>query len=418
MRYPTLRTSIPFFVLFALQFSCSGGTDAANPDPVVPQQREPKDEKPLDTSICTKEKADEIDLNQQPVDLSGRIGGAQEDEDTKRYCIILEQHSKMSFILGGHSDYLNLEIHNDTNEDGALSEEELLWYTEGSSQLELEPILERGVYVISVREEFGASDTENEFSLKISAEEKPTMEEDPGAEPKDAALLENWEGAQVIQDFVGETDKYDTFKFSFTSHSIFAIDTSDLEDKIQIYLYQDHNKDGILAESEKVWSREYLRWSIARGDYFLVVHAKADFRDSNTTYTISLTNTTAPALEVDPGDSPDGSAQDLGVLGANATVRQDYVGYGDTDDYYRFSLPKETTVTAELSDLQEDITVSLVQDTNNDGILGSDETLEARDGSQPRVSQILPPGTYFIRVEGAWWLGNQQSTYTLSAMAQ
>ncbi|MFV1980394.1 MAG: pre-peptidase C-terminal domain-containing protein, partial [Rhodothermia bacterium] len=77
------------------------------------------------------------------------------------------------------------------------------------------------------------------------------------------------------------------------------------------------------------------------------------------------------------------------------------VGALDADDYYKFTLDAAATVTAQISELNEDLDVAIVADINGNGVHDSNETLEFTSGGgkgRQRVVEELAPGTYFFWV--------------------
>jgi hypothetical protein len=115
-------------------------------------------------------------------------------------------------------------------------------------------------------------------------------------------------------------------------------------------------------------------------------------------------------------------ARPMGTVTGTTTVKSfyDYIeqnfGPGsDTADYYSFTLPSTCTVTLKTVGVDgEDLSLSLIQDKNNNGVLDGGETLtQSKNVNSPKeqVARTLAPGKYLVLVSGF----NGATNYNLAA---
>ena len=102
---------------------------------------------------------------------------------------------------------------------------------------------------------------------------------------------------------------------------------------------------------------------------------------------------------IDPGNTLT-SAFNIGMLIDSYSV-QDFVGNSDSNDYYRFTLARDSNFNLSLGGLNANADVKLIQDKNNNGVVDYDETIAGSyaSGTNPdSISRALTTGTYYIQV--------------------
>src|SRR6185436_17972415 len=104
------------------------------------------------------------------------------------------------------------------------------------------------------------------------------------------------------------------------------------------------------------------------GTYFVqVVGATQSFTTSSGGgYTLELTS--------DLAGNKLGVARNLGTL-AHDLVLLDFLGKSDTSDNYRFVLSKTAKVTLEMASGDDDVTLELIRDANDNGIVDPGEVI-------------------------------------------
>lgn len=131
---------------------------------------------------------------------------------------------------------------------------------------------------------------------------------------------------------------------------------------------------------------------LAAGTYFLEVNPANSLTDE-TNYSVTLSTTAIPDLA---GNTP--NAARVVNLSATDSLFQDFVGAGDFQDYYKFTVPKST--------------FNLKLTGPNGNLLGGEVTVRLRNEVntvlEPRTSgngagltidnKALPPGTYTVQI--------------------
>ncbi|MCX5961609.1 MAG: PPC domain-containing protein, partial [Cyanobacteria bacterium] len=102
------------------------------------------------------------------------------------------------------------------------------------------------------------------------------------------------------------------------------------------------------------------------GTYYL--GARASSTTDRGTYTVS-------AAAVDYAGNTLGATRNIGTLSGTQSF-SDWVGTGDINDFYRFSVNAPSTFNLTLNGLSADANVELIQDLNNNGIVDAGEVLQ------------------------------------------
>ena len=119
----------------------------------------------------------------------------------------------------------------------------------------------------------------------------------------------------------------------------------------------------------------------------------------------------------DPGNSLLTARNVVGVQ--NGSIRlTDFVGTGDSNDFYRFEIDTKSNFSLRLDGLTRDADVKLIQDRNSNGVVNFGEVISSslNQGTTPDVIDVskLAPGTYYVQVSS--FLGNSTNyNLTLSA---
>lgn len=119
----------------------------------------------------------------------------------------------------------------------------------------------------------------------------------------------------------------------------------------------------------------------------------------------------------DPGNSISTARNIVGVENGSISLT-DFVGLGDSHDFYRFDINTKSNFNLRLDGLRADADVKLIQDRNRNGIVDSGETLDysLEIGTVPDVINVsnLAPGTYYVQVSS--FLSNS-TNYNLNLSA-
>jgi uncharacterized repeat protein (TIGR01451 family) len=206
-------------------------------------------------------------------------------------------------------------------------------------------------------------------------------------------------------DFIGEVDPDDYYRFSLAALSDLSLEVNGLDQGDLIAtLGQDTNNDGVIDFDETIAisdaegnDPEAIDINgLATGTYYVWLSRSS----GNTNYNLNLSATPA-VIPPDQAGSTPSTAFDIGSL-SSASNFSDFVGNVDPEDYYRFSLANVSGLRIQLDGLSADADLELAQDTNNDGVIDSDEIISTSDlsGTDAEVIDIsaLAAGTYFVRV--------------------
>jgi hypothetical protein len=93
-------------------------------------------------------------------------------------------------------------------------------------------------------------------------------------------------------------------------------------------------------------------------------------------------------------------ARNVGTLFDDSKRFSDYVGVGDTADYYRFKLISRSITELTLTGTSTKVQLTLIRDRNENGRLDASDILGHGFGrkTSKQISPILHPATYFARV--------------------
>jgi len=103
----------------------------------------------------------------------------------------------------------------------------------------------------------------------------------------------------------------------------------------------------------------------------------------------------------DPGNSISTARNVVGVENGSISLT-DFVGIGDSNDFYRFEINTRSNFNLRLDGLRADADVRLIQDINRNGVFDFGETIDysLESGTVPDVINVsnLAPGTYYVQV--------------------
>ncbi|WP_293129505.1 S8 family serine peptidase [Microcoleus sp. bin38.metabat.b11b12b14.051] len=96
----------------------------------------------------------------------------------------------------------------------------------------------------------------------------------------------------------------------------------------------------------------------------------------------------------------------------------DFVGVGDSEDFYKFTLNTNSDLNLRLDGLTGDADLHLIQDNNRNGIFEWSEIISRSinyDSTPENINLLgLNPGTYYVRVSSFW---NESTNYNLTLAA-
>ncbi|NEZ65410.1 peptidase S8 [Leptolyngbyaceae cyanobacterium CCMR0082] len=191
---------------------------------------------------------------------------------------------------------------------------------------------------------------------------------------------------QTVQDFVGAADANDYYRFSLTQRSRLRLALTDLTANADIELL---NRDGKVLEASygEGLASEEMTQAVDAGDYYIRVSSAGG--DSNYRLAVAANVLSVP----DNAGNTFRTARNIGTLGSSSRSFQDFIGNGDANDFYRFSLSQNSNFSLELTGLSADADVQLF---NSLGQLVGQSW--APGSSSESINRSLAAGTYYIRV--------------------
>ena len=309
-----------------------------------------------------------------------------------------------SLLLNQFSGDVDIELIKDFNGDEISQDEDIIAISNQTGNnpetLNLND-LDEGVYYLRV---FQKSD-DTSFNLSLTVPPLPVPTDNAGNTVTNAKNLGVLVNNAQQSDFIGQVDSDDYYRFTVSSTSDLNIDVTGLSNgDLFAELGRDKNKDGALnfdeviasSDEEGDTSEKISFTGLAAGEYILHLGQNS----GSTNYDLKLSAPPANIPTDKAGNTPS-TAFDIGSLNTAANF-SDFVGNVDPEDFYRFTLTNVSGLKIQLSGLSADADLELAQDTNNSGVIDSNEiinTSELQGTSDEEINlSALAAGTYFVRV--------------------
>ncbi|QZZ22803.1 pre-peptidase C-terminal domain-containing protein [Leptothermofonsia sichuanensis E412] len=336
----------------------------------------------LDRAGNTPDLARPIPASDTPLFFSDWVGPA---DPIDYYQISLSRPSDLSLSLSGLSADVRFRL---LDSSGALIRDSIL-NPDGTRSLNQTQLTGTGwIEVSSLR---GSTS----YTLQVAA---PPVD-NAGNSLASALDLGSLRGSQNFNDFVGNIDPRDYYRFSLNTPGTLTAQLTGLNADASLFLIQDRNNNGqvdgddiIQFDTSPGAIAKSLTQVLETGTYFILVQQGTT--NANTDYSLTLT--------VDQAGNTLEAARPIAVDTANRSFSDFISETGtDTSDYYRFSLDSNQTLSLALTTFNQRAAVQLIQDRNGNGIVDPDEILLTQEttGTAPiSFSQPLEAGTYWLRV--------------------
>jgi hypothetical protein len=234
------------------------------------------------------------------------------------------------------------------------------------------------------------------FTVTVKA---PTAPGDPGnslAAVKSLGAV-GTSGSITNSDWVGSGDAEDNYSFSISSIRDVTVSMTMTSGDASLQFIRDANSNHIIdsgdvLEDHFTGSTVSEHQRLPAGTYFARVYNPTE----DAFYSVTVV---APSSAADPGNALK-AAKSLGAVGTSGSItNSDWVGSGDAEDNYSFTISSIRDMTVTLTMSSGDASLQFVRDANNNGIVDSGDVLEDHfTGSTATEHQRLPAGTYFARV--------------------
>ncbi len=261
--------------------------------------------------------------------------GAIDTNDFYRFS--LNTTSRLNLELNGLDAYANAQLIQDLNGNGLIESNEILAATTrnagdlGSSLLS--STLNSGNYFIRV---FPSDNTDTRYSLSLTA--TAVIPDNAGNTLATARNLGTLTNSVTLQDFVGQSDLNDYYRFGLSGNTNFSLLLNGLTADADVELIRDTNGNGLVDAGEVLRSStlfgsspESISLNLGAGTYFIRVYS---FDGGNTTYTLNLSG--------NPAGNPFSSQYGYGLVNAAAAVARavgrfspfpDQPTFGGTNDW-------------------------------------------------------------------------------------
>ncbi|HEY9640470.1 MAG TPA: hypothetical protein V6C57_08300 [Coleofasciculaceae cyanobacterium] len=354
------------------------------------------------TQIGRKGKYDMADFAGNTADRARRISLTSKPQVFRDALDQSDRNDFYRFSIGKRSSFklnlsgiaagadLNVELRNSQNQVLARSAQP------GGLNEVMNQVLEKGIYWIRAFRKSGNSN----YKLKVSTAPPPDL---AGNTPDTARPITVGATSSVYSDFVStDTDNSDYYSFTLTDKTTrLSSSLSGITSDVQVNLFDRTNQ---LIASKSSSTTPDFELVLGAGSYY----AQVQPLNGSTAYKLSLAGTAIP----DSAGETTATARTV-FLSSTPTTLSEFVGKGDSEDYYKFTVRKAVTLNGAIATtplLPTDSTslrVSLLKDNN--GVLASYQS-----SIDPTFSYSLSPGVYYIKVNP---ILEAQANYNLSLSA-
>ena len=210
-------------------------------------------------------------------------------------------------------------------------------------------------------------------------------------------------GSLSYSDTVNASDRNDYYRFDVASTRSATVTLTGLAGNADINLLD--SAGATLAYSRQTGkANESIVRSLTAGTYYVQVYAAGD----NTRYTLGLSS--AYVAVADGAGNTQAAAKAVSALSATPAVFSDYVGNGDPNDYYSFTLAVRSDFTANLTGLVSDADMGLLNSKGQTVVASQHSGMTAES-----IAQTLDAGVYSIRVYP--YSGSTNYSLSLAAVA-
>ena len=322
------------------------------------------------------------------------------------YKFNLAENSSLTFNLSdlSASSYYNATIY--IYQEGSTSRIASKSFRGTEEDTPLETNLQAGTYYAQVKPYYSYSNTP--YTLEVSGTERLDGAGNTRETAKEISDITT--GEKRFQDWVGNIDRDDYYKFDLAESSSLTFNLSDLSENndTYFYVYQEGSNSTVASRRFRGTSQDTpLDVNLEAGTYYARVYGY--YSSTNTPYTLEVSGTEIP----DGAGNTRETAKDIGTLTGENTF-QDWVGTIDREDYYKFDLETSSTIDLNLSDLSADAGAYVYVYKE-----GSNSTVASRlfrgTDEDTALNFKLGAGTYYARVYPYYSSSNTPYTLELGA---
>jgi hypothetical protein len=315
----------------------------------------------------------------------------------------------------------NMQLARDTNGNGFIEPSEIITQTTGDNGGAIHTTLAAGTYYINVIP--GTNTAYTSYQLDVESDFDGVSGDPKGyANMTKAINAGALTGESFYDGGFGERpggDFTDFYKFTMSAPgsllaSVFANSFYSRQTTTpSLTIIRDSNNNGYVDSGESIAlsNTGTLQSSLAAGTYFLQVANSG----GQEVYNLRVVSDYA-------GNSL-GAARPMAAISGSNPPTQTFKDYAEENfgppsdylDFYSFTLPSTYTATLKSTGVPgEDLSMALIKDANNNGIIDSGDIIassDVADSPNESITRTLGAGKYFVRMMGV----NGGCNYTLSA---
>lgn len=294
------------------------------------------------------------------------------------YKFTLDKTSDLKVVLGNLYEDANLEL---LNSNGQLLQRSTA--SGSANEFISKTKLSAGDYYLRVYPADFEIFTPYDLTLNVKEVKPADLAGNNRRRARNMGVLDS---PETFNDFVGDSDKHDYYKFEIKEHSQLDIFLDDLSDDANLKLRNSRGR--VIEKSTGRGDRdESISTELDPGKYYLEVYRGR--RGADTEYELSFD---ATAVEPDLAGNSRRQARNIGVLNGGK-IFNDFVGSNDTEDYYKFRLNETSDVELVLSGLSEDADMKLLG--SNGQLL---QSFPENGTKQELIFDTLSKGTYYVQI--------------------
>ncbi|MCT7994798.1 hypothetical protein [Laspinema olomoucense] len=207
------------------------------------------------------------------------------------YRFSLTGPTNLNVVINGMTQDANLELFLDSNNDGRVNATERVGLSTqpGTLQDSITGFFTTGNYFVNVSQ--GVAGAETPYNLNLIA--TPITGDIGGNSPNTATNVGVLSGTRRIDDFVGDADPQDYFRFVLNDVRNVNLLLTGLNDDADLRLYQTVNNNGAISQGNLIaqsiqsgTTPEALSRTLTPGDYLVLV--SPGFQGVNTNYGLTL----------------------------------------------------------------------------------------------------------------------------------
>lgn len=272
------------------------------------------------------------------------------------------------------------------------------------------PALPSGTYFVSV--ESNSNLTSTPYTLRASATAIPDAAGNSFAAATSLGTITT--GKTTVSDYIGSVDSADYYSFTLATASSLSTVLTDITRNVplraNVTLYSSTQAQIGYTGLANGNGDDQQFYNLAAGTYTIAVTPTYSGDDSY--YTLGLTTAITPVgtPATENAGATLATAHALGTLSSSGTNIADWVGTGDTQDWYQVTVATTTILKLDVTGLVASANLYL---TNVTGAAIASSGGNASVGAS--VWQTVAPGTYYIEVTNG---GGGNTGYNLTTSAQ